>query len=340
MSDRAPEDLAPRAAGWDEVAKLLSLAGPRARLPEHEVASAREAARAAWRRGLARAMRRRVAQVAAMAASVVLVVVLVSRDRAPAPEAVPDLAPLGELVVRSGDVAVTGAESLRIGTGATIATGHQGRAALELLAGASLRIDVSSVVRFESPTEVALDRGAVYLDVHRASARSPIAVETPLGTVRHLGTQFEVRLLGGGGDQGQPDTLRVRVREGRVAVERRGVVTEASAGAELTLHADGSIARSVTPAEAPVWSWTQQIAPEFRIEGRTLASYLTWVSRETGMMIRYADDELEARASRTVLHGTIAGLTPEESLAVVLPSCGLAHTRAGSSFTIEGGEAL
>lgn len=340
MSDRALKDLTAGSEESDGVERLLSLAGRRPRLPEHEIAAAREAARFAWRRGRSRATRRRVAQVAAMAASVVLVALLVTREGTFAPEPVRDLAPLGELVVRSGDVVVTGASgaSQRIGSDSTIATGRQGRAALELEGGASLRIDGSTFVRFESPTQMALDRGAVYLDVQPASARSPIAVKTPLGTVRHLGTQFEVRLLGGG-DKSEPDALRVSVREGRVSVERRGVVTEASAGSELTLHADGSIARSVASAEGPAWDWTQQVAPEYRIEGRTLASYLTWVSRETGLVVRYADAEIEAMADRTVLHGTIAGLTPEESLAVVLPGCGLAHTRAGAYFTIEVAEA-
>jgi ferric-dicitrate binding protein FerR (iron transport regulator) len=341
MSDRAREDLAAGLAESDEVERLLSLAGRRSRLPENEVAPAREAARAAWRRGRARATRRRVGQVTALAASVVLVALVAHRERGFAPGPVRELAPLGELVVRSGEVVVTGASGAtqRIGSDATIATGREGRAALELEGGASLRIDGSTFVRFESPTEVALDRGAVYLDVLPASARSAIAVKTPLGTVRHLGTQFEVRLLGGG-DQTDPQTLVVSVREGSVRVERRGVVTEASAGSELTLHADGSIARSVAAVEGPAWDWTQQVAPEYRIEGRTLASYLTWVGRETGLLVRYADAEIEAIAGRTVLHGTIAGLTPEASLAVVLPGCGLAHTRAGASFTIEGAKAV
>ncbi len=340
MSDRAPEDLAAGPAKSDDVDRLLSLAGRRPRLPEHEVGPAREAARAAWKRGRARANQRRVAQVAALAASVVLVVVLVTRERVFAPQAIRDAAPLGELVVRSGDVVVTGASgaSGRIGTDATIETGRQGRAALELASGASLRIDVSTLVRFESPTRMALDRGAVYLDVHPASARSPIAVETPLGVVRHLGTQFEIRLLGGVESEGDPDALRIRVREGRVSVDHRGVVTEASAGSELTLQADGSVARSVASAEGSAWSWTQQVAPEYRLEGRTLASYLAWVSRETGLPVRFADPALEAMANRTVLHGTIAGLTPEESLIVVLPGCGLVHTRTGAYFTIDGAE--
>lgn len=341
MSDRSPDDLVDVPAAGDEVERLLSLAGRRPRLPEAEVATAREAARAAWRRGRARASRRRAAQVAALAASVMLVVLFLTREQALAPGPVQAPIPLGDLVVRSGDVVVTGVPGApgRIVTDATIATGRQGRAALELTGGASLRIDVSTRVRFESPTRISLDRGAVYLDVHPASARSPIAVETPLGVVRHLGTQFEVRLMGGGDGLGDPVALRIRVREGRASLDHRGAVTEASAGSELTLRADGSIARNVSSAEGEDWSWTQQIAPEYRIEGRTLGSYLTWVSRETGLAVRFADPALEAMASRTVLHGSISGLTPEESLAVVLPGCGLVHTRTGASLTIEAAEA-
>lgn len=337
MSDRAPDDLAAVPAATDEVERLFSMAGRRPRLPEHEVAAAREAARAAWRRGRKRATRRRVAQVAALAASVALVVLLVTRERWFASQV---SLPVGDLLVRSGDVLVTGASSGpgRIGTDATITTGRQGRAALELANGASLRIDVSTVLRFESPARLAVDRGAVYLDVHPDSARSPIAVETPLGIVRHVGTQFEVRLLGGDQSGSDPEALRVSVREGKVSVGHQGGVTEASAGSELTLRRDGSVTRASTSVEGSAWSWTQQIAPEYRIEGRTLAAYLAWVSRETGLPVRFADAAVEAMTSRAVLHGTIAGLTPEESLAVVLPGCGLAHTRTADSFTIRAAE--
>lgn len=339
MNDRAPEELTGSTES-SEVDLLLRLAGRRPRLPELEVAPAREAARAAWRRGRARATRRRAAQLVALAASAALVVLVGTRERPSRPEPVRDPVPVGELVVRSGDVVVTGASggSPQIGTDATIATGRNGRAALELTNGASLRIDESTFVHFESPTQLALDRGAVYLDVQPVSARSPIAVATPLGTVRHLGTQFEVRLQGGSESTGHSAALRVSVREGRVSVEHRGGVTQASAGSELTIRSDGSISRGTAAAEGLAWSWTQQVAPEFLIEGRTLAAYLAWVSRETGLPIRYADPALAARGHQTVLHGTIAGLTPEQSLAVVLPGCGLVYTRSGASFRIEGAE--
>lgn len=341
MSDLVPEDLAARRAENDEIDRLLSLAGRRPRLPEREVAPAREAARAAWKRGRARASRRRIAQGAALAASVALVVLFGARERWFVTEPVRVSVPVGELVVRSGEVLVTGGPgaSRRIGTGATIATGRDGRAALELAGGASLRLDVATFVRFESPTRVVLDRGAVYLDAHPALGRSPMTVETRLGTVRHVGTQFEVRLEEGREEKDAPDSLRVSVREGRVAIEHRGAVSEASAGSEVILRPDGSIVHAAASPEASAWNWTQQVAPEFMIEGRTLASYLEWVGRETGLQVRFSKGELEVASNRTVLHGSIAGLTPEESLAVVLPGCGLLHSRVGTFFRIESAEA-
>ena len=39
-----------------------------------------------------------------------------------------------------------------------------------------------------------------------------VVVDTPFGTVSHVGTQFELRL--------QPDSLNVRVREGEVVGRR------------------------------------------------------------------------------------------------------------------------
>ena len=76
----------------------------------------------------------------------------------------------------------------------------------------------------------------------------------------------------------------------------------------------------------PEWSWVQEIAPPFDIESRSVLAFLDWVSRETGVTIRFADPEVEQLAAATILHGAIEGLTPSEAPAVILPSCRLAAT--------------
>ena len=61
------------------------------------------------------------------------------------------------------------------------------------------------------------------------------------------------------------------------------------------------------------------------LEGRSLRDFLLWIAGENGWQLRYADAAVEEKASTTILHGSIQGLTPEEALSAVLPTSGVAH---------------
>jgi ferric-dicitrate binding protein FerR (iron transport regulator) len=336
MNER-PETVDPSSRSSDPLAPLFGAAGRRACLPEAEVEPYRAAARTAWRRHLRRRTARRGIAAAALAAGLLLVVGLTVRGRRPAspPSAPPPSAILGELLLRTGEVTVAGSGATPgLTPGSSLVTGGSGRAALRLAGGVSLRVDVESRVRFESATIVALERGAIYVDSDPRSPGTPIAVATPLGTVRHLGTQFEVRWLEARSGA-EPAALRVTVREGVVEIGRRGRVVEVRAGDELTLCADGSIRREVATAQGPTWDWTQRAVPSFSIEGRTLATFLDWVSRETGLRRQPADPELERVLHETVLHGSIEGLTPEEALTEVLAGSDLRHHRSEQGLVLE-----
>lgn len=337
----------------DELEPLFGVAGRRPRLPEHELAPIRAAARDAWRKPLRRRATRRLVGVGlGLAAGVLVAIGLLARGVRPVGTPAPvDAAPaslVGEVLVELGEVTVSGPDgAARAGlqAGSTVVTGSAGRAALRLSGGTSVRIDVDSRLRFETATLVALDRGAVYVDSDSRVAHAAIVVETPLGTVRHRGTQFEVRLLDGPAgssgssvrteDSAAAMALRVTVREGTLDVDHRGRRYQADAGAELTLRADGSVEQSIAPAHGAAWAWTQQAAPPFLIEGRTLAAFLDWVSREAALPWRYGDASLESIAGQTILHGSIAGLTPEQALSVVLPGCGLRYRRMDGSLMLE-----
>lgn len=331
----------------DEVESLFHLAGRRPRLADPVVAPIKAAARAAWRSSVRRTARRRAVGIGvAVAAGLLLAIGLALRE----PETSHPPQPLGKLEVETGDVLVTGSQGPRqvLTAGSVITTGTSGRAALRLAGGPSVRIDVASVVRIESADVVALDRGGAYVDSGPASAgTAAIEIATALGSVRHVGTQFEVRLLGapqwdepvldeqGPGEPSAAAALRVRVREGTVLVEHAGRTYEARAGAELVLSAGGEEQRATAPVEGAIWDWVQETAPPLDIEGTTLAVFLDWVSRETGLPCRFSDPALERAALGTVLHGSIAGLTPEEALSVVLPGCGLAPHRVEGALLLE-----
>jgi ferric-dicitrate binding protein FerR (iron transport regulator) len=264
----------------EQVRHLLEEAGPRPEVPPEDLAKIKAAFRAEWE-GHVRRRRSPDRRLWLLAASVLLAI------------------GLGWWFWPASPPASVAGPELETETPAAFR-----------LKGASLRLDAGSRVRLVSASEIRLERGAVYIDSQGAGT---VAVQTPLGTVTEIGTQFEVRLL--------ESAVRVRVREGAVRVESH----RAEAGTELTLKADGSVTQSRIAAYGPPWDWVLKAAPPIRIEGLTLEEVLDRVARETGWTVRYEDPGLAASAGEIVVHGNVEHLAPEQALEVVLPGAGLDH---------------
>ena len=77
------------------------------------------------------------------------------------------------------------------------------------------------------------------------------------------------------------------------------------------------------------------MAPPFVLEGRTLSDFLDWAADEGGWRVELASRVRDTEIPKTVLHGSIEGLTPREALEVVLPTCGLLHRFDGERLIIE-----
>ncbi len=334
MDDENWTDADPQPAGDDDVAPLLHLAGRRPRLPEEEVAPLRAQAREVFRRQARRTARRRRlgwTMGAGLAAAVLLLAAGLVFRRPAGPSSRQAVA---TFELRTGDVTVSGAgrpsDPRTLLPGMVVATGRKGRVALRLPTGASVRIDGGSTVRFDSARTLTLERGAVYTDSGSTSTpEERIEIATTFGSIRDVGTQFEVRLLS--------RALRVRVREGKVLVDQAGEIREAGAGAELVLHPDGSVQRAEVPVYGPGWDWVQRTGPALAIEGASLTDFLAWVSRETGLRWRLAEPHPDPAPELVILHGSIEGLTAEEALSVVLPGCGYRHRRVGGELWLERG---
>jgi ferric-dicitrate binding protein FerR (iron transport regulator) len=200
-----------------------------------------------------------------------------------------------------------------------IETGANSRAALRAADGSSIRVDHDSRVRFLAPSVVEVTAGAVYIDT--AAGSRGFEVRTPLGTVRDVGTQFEVRVL--------DSSLRLRVRTGAAELRRGDSVTAAAAGTETTATASGIAVRQVA-TYGTEWAWTAEVASAFVIEGRPLSAFLEHVATEQGWRVDYTDPQLADTVRRIILHGSVEGLTPEETLAVALATSGL-------HFRLDGG---
>lgn len=315
----------------EDLRALLRAAGPRPPVPADDLAAIAAAAREEWRRVVTarRAARRRARAPLALALAASLLLALGAawwwRGRTPAAAA----RHAASLELVRGEVRLAGAESSEaagpapgqdLPVGARVETlGAGSRAALRLASGHSVRLAAATRVRLAAAGRVELARGTLYVDSGGAAAGA-VEVVTSVGVVRDVGTQFEVQVAGG-----ETAELRVRVREGAVSLSNGGT-HEATAGEELRLAAGGALTRGSVPRAGELWSWVQEAAPSLDIEGATLTAFLDWVARETGLEVGFASAAAARAAAGVVLHGTIEGLTPEESLSVVLPGSGYSWT--------------
>ena len=209
--------------------------------------------------------------------------------------------------------------------GAMLRTLAGGGVALALSSGASLRLAAATEVLLDGPRRIYLRSGMLYLD-NGGSVGTGHQIETPAGTVRDVGTQFELQVASG--------ALRLRVREGRVEIGRAGQLLSSVAGEQLDIDGLGGVTRSHIAATDIAWQWAEAIGPAPDIDGQPATRLLAWVARETGRQLRYESAAVEARAATVILHGNIRHLAPLAALEVMLATTDLEYTLAGDTMEI------
>jgi len=292
----------------DAIAALVRLAGRRPPVPEDAARRVREAVHDEWMQTISRRRRTRwIGSAAAVAAAAVMIVILRITPSTPQP------APQ-RIVVAGGQtngavIYANDAYEVANGSTASLAWGN-----------AILRLDGGTRVRIASARELSLDRGAVYVD----SKNAGVLIRTPIGIVRDIGTQFEVRLAA--------DRMRVRVREGRVDLQHGGATHSAAAGVELDADARGGVTEHSIAKNGAEWDWVVRAAPSIHLDGRTLAEVVTLVTRDEGVKPVWSDAAARNAASMR-LHGDVP-LTPEEALDTALVASGLTSRTDGDRLII------
>jgi ferric-dicitrate binding protein FerR (iron transport regulator) len=319
-----------------DIARVLRASGGRAGPSDEMTRAVYEAVHAEWRATVdqQRSKRsRRVWLAAAASVAVAAVALFLGRSLTHTPgELMADVSrSVGVVQVRGGDAdnwqSAGNAERLHIGE--SIQTGANGRVALALHDGVSLRLDHDTRVALVSADRVDVTSGAVYVD-SGASAPSAarLQVGTPMGVVRHVGTQYEARILSSG--------TRIRVREGRVDVlPANGPSRTLEVGDQILVTGRGVEERGRIEPSSVEWDWASSASPGFDIDGKPVQAFLAWAGRETGLKVVFTDAESAAEARRAVLSGSIAGLDPDEALAAVLPTTSLRGTEKDGELVIE-----
>ncbi len=298
----------------DDIGQLIKLVGAREAVPDERFERSRQKVREHWQQAVAeqrvegRPSRfRTIAMAASIVVAAVTAFVFWNPSFGPSANSLASVdRVLGEVMI-ADEVAGKGSV---IGANSSITTGENGRIALRMSGGQSLRIDTESHVVVHSPDRVSLESGAVYIDTAFAAGEAPILVSTPLGTAQDIGTQFQVRVSG--------MMLVVGVRQGLVEVTQPGQQSlSVNKGSYIELATTGESGERPLRHDDPAWDWIETVAPEFDIQGASLEQYLEWYARERGLVLVWDDEVSRSNAGAALLKGSIAGTNLDESLLLV-----------------------
>ena len=314
----------------DIVESLLRAAGRRAEPPQEVHRQVFAAASAAFREKSARRRQGRWVAFAAAAAVLMLAVAAVLQWTTPADDR-GVLArverSVGGVEQATGDEwqAIDGSRA-SLGPGARLRKLAHGRAALTLAGGESLRLAGDTEVMLDAPGRIYVQRGTVYVDSGARAAAARLEIVTPAGTARDLGTQFELQVDGA--------ALRLRVREGIVAIDHGGQSHTGSAGEQIAIGPLGGVSRERIAPDSPAWEWAESIAPAPDMDGKPANLLIAWVARETGRRLRYESPFIEQRAATVILHGNIRNLAPLAALEAMLATTDLECVLQGDTMEI------
>ena len=296
----------------DPLAEIVRAAGRRTAPPEAHYDQVFSAAHLTWRRKIKRRRRQRWLAVAASLGIFALAGVFWQSMQTASPS------PTAEVLIANGTVERlvsetglwTAVEQSSLTRGIRLRTGADGATSLRLADGGSLRLNNDTEIVLNRNSFV-LSEGTLYFDSAGRRPTMTIDVITPHGTVRDIGTQFEVRTA--------PDLLRVRVRSG--SVELRDVAGgESIAGAareELRLSAAGELSRVDFAPDDPDWAWAESLAVVPDFDTPYVMRYLRWIAEETGRQLEFTSEAVRLRAETARFLGDPRGLMPTELLATI-----------------------
>ncbi|GEM_PF-1476975 len=320
----------------DELGSLIREAGPRPTPPIDATHRVRKSLEATWRsysrrRRAIRALRYSSAMAAALLLSSLVYFAgvrgLITKMTEPDAPSIAAVMIIGDVSSRG-----TGAdtETHRVAPGAELEVGRilvteaTSAAKLEIGSAASLRIDENTRLRIDSAWAYHLEYGRIYLDVSHAD--ESIVIATPFGTVRDIGTRFEVVV--------SDRKLSVRVREGEVQMRTQSRELTLSRGQAAETGPKFAITATSEAPYGPTWQWLRRLATPPTEQPPSVAALAEWFAAEEGFRLRYASEETRLAASEVVIEGDIDALPPENLLEDALASTSFDVQREGDLLII------
>jgi len=317
----------------DKLEELFRHVSARERPSAEDEQAIRQALHEEWS-SVTRQRKRRRSAVAWSAAASVFLAVMVGVNLVQNPKSIGPVMQLATvekltgtvLIQSSGDPATQSPEvSAALEIGQQILSAVNSRVAIRWLNGESIRLDENTELRLKSAGEIDLRAGRIYVDTAEAGPTAELAITTPAGLVRHLGTQYMTAV--------SADGTSVSVREGQVLLEAQGVETVADRGEQLKVNASGAHSLEMISTYGSFWQWTEELAPAFSSDGRSMADFLNWVARESGHVVEFASPQAEKMANDTLLRGQVE-MEPMRALAVVMQTSDLAPEVSAGTIVV------
>ena len=298
---------------------LFRHAEPRPAAPAEDEQLVREALHGEWLQLTRQRRNRNIVWTLGMAASLVLAT-LFAVQRLDGGGAIV-YTPVASIERAIGDYSTDSAESFAgdgytLYSNQTVSTGPDSRLAIAWHSGQSIRLDRNTSLILLSSIEIELQSGRIYIDTQskQNSGEPGFIIKTAAGSIRHLGTRYMVDYV--------DEQLAVSVRAGQVLVATDQSEAIAVKGQRITVAPGGTVSEANIATWGKDWQWTESIAPEFDLDGRTMADFLDWVSRESGRPLQFANSSAEILARGTVLKGSIE-LEPMRALVVMMQTSDL-----------------
>lgn len=202
-----------------------------------------------------------------------------------------------------------------------------GRVQFQLADGSALFLNRETQLTVTGPDSIYLTQGGLYLDTDRApDANIPLAIETDMGTVQHIGTRYQVIY---------EQDLAVQVRNGEVLIATSdGEEYRVQQGRESVISADRSYVEKDLQDTETNWQWVDQVENHFDIEGKTYAEFVTWYQETSGKRVRYADQATRLYAERTPLSGNINDLDPDQAFVLLTEAAGLTQRLENTTVVV------
>jgi hypothetical protein len=289
-------------------------------------------AQAAWQTAvLQRQKSKRVAfAVAATAILVALGVTFLWQNGAQDASIVASIVELqGDAQQRRDEKVVAAIVNSDLKVGHALQTAPGSKALLRRASGLTVIVGPATEVVWQSPSELQLQRGVLYVDTGEHASRDTLTIVTQVGRITHVGTQFSV-------DARTPE-IRIAVRSGEVLLHANNVESRIVRGDDVRVVGTTLVReRLATAADQPAgpWDWLALNDASFSIENRTLYDVMNDMCAASGIALTFASPVIEAQSKTLVLHGPPLKLAPLVALDAVLLTTQLQANRQQNSVQI------